>query len=264
MHPLNAGSNPFGWGSPSFPRCALFLGLKPQFVRWFVGGKLWLLDVLHIFASWEKTFKKTNGPIHLDCNFPGMNFNLELKSNTFCATKNCLHYTNLSWRDLVRSLYSLALSYASNRISSSSCSCNFHSSPVFLASRLHCFTAQKARCSISTSKWHNLVKTNLYSDIPIGVLYVIQYAQSASFKCRLQSFRLGFTIFSKMCFISRFETLVCPLVCGWKVVATRCTPYFHINASTVQLQKRGPWSFIIAIRIPNLLKMLDLRNPTNH
>jgi len=51
MHPLNAGSNPFGWGSPSFPRCALFLGLKPQFVRWFMGGKLWLLDVLHIFAS---------------------------------------------------------------------------------------------------------------------------------------------------------------------------------------------------------------------
>jgi hypothetical protein len=29
VHPLNAGSNPFGWGLLSFPRCALFLGLKP-------------------------------------------------------------------------------------------------------------------------------------------------------------------------------------------------------------------------------------------
>jgi hypothetical protein len=28
VHPLNAGSNPFGWGLPSFPRCALFLGLS--------------------------------------------------------------------------------------------------------------------------------------------------------------------------------------------------------------------------------------------
>ena len=160
-------------------------------------------------------FKTTNVPIHLDRNFSGMNFNLELKSNTLSPTKNCLRCKNLSWRYLVRFLYSLVLSCASNQISSSSCSCNLHSSPAFLASRLHCFTAQKARCSISTNKWHNLPKTNLYDDIPIGVLYVVRYAQSASSKCRLQSFRLGFTIFFKMCFISWFETSVCPLVCGW-------------------------------------------------
>jgi len=66
MHPLNAGSNPFSWGSPSFPRCALFLDLKPRFVRWSVGGKLWLLDVLHIFTSMLQQFGyKNEGLDHL-------------------------------------------------------------------------------------------------------------------------------------------------------------------------------------------------------
>jgi len=66
VHPLNTGSNPFGWGSTSFPRCVLFLGLKPQFVRWFVGGKLWLLDVLYIFASTLQQFGyKYGGLDHL-------------------------------------------------------------------------------------------------------------------------------------------------------------------------------------------------------
>ena len=177
--------------------------------------KTLLVSLLWIsITPWEKIFKITNCPLHLDRNFPGINFNLELKSNTFCPTKNCLRCKNFSWRYLVCSLYILALSYASNRISSSSYNCNFRSSPTFLASRLHCFTAQKAWCSISISKWHNLPKTNLYSDIPIGVLYVVWYAQRASSKCKLQSFWLGFTVFSKI-IISRFETSSCPLVYKW-------------------------------------------------
>jgi len=56
-HPLNAGSNPLGWGSPSSSKCALFLSLKPQLVYWFMGGKLWLLDsVLHIFTLMIQQF----------------------------------------------------------------------------------------------------------------------------------------------------------------------------------------------------------------
>jgi hypothetical protein len=80
---------------------------------------------------------------------------------------------------------------------------------------LHCFTAQKAQCSIAIGKWHNLPKINLYCDIPIGVLYAVWYAQSASSKRRLQSFQLEFIVFSKMCLIPQFKTSACLLVCGW-------------------------------------------------
>jgi len=124
-----------------------FSAVSPKFST--KGLSLWPFTLKTLLVSlrwisitpWEKTFKKTNGSIHLDHNFLGMNFNLELKSNTFYPTKSCLRCKNLSWRYLVRSLYSFALSYASNRISSSSYSCNLCSSPAFLASRLHCFTA---------------------------------------------------------------------------------------------------------------------------
>lgn len=70
------------------------------------------------------------------------------------------------------------------------------------------------------------------------------------------------SVFSRILLIYQFWTSACLLVCLWKVVATRWwTPYFLISASTVWLQKWVPWWLMVTLEIPNLLKMLDLRNP---
>ena len=78
-------------------------------------------------------------------------------------------------------------------------------------------------------------------DIPMGVLYAIRYAHSASGSLCAQSFPSERIIFLSIDLTSLLLTSTCPFAWGWYGVVMRwCTPYFFNSARKCELLKCEP------------------------
>lgn len=133
----------------------------------------------------------------------------------------------------------------------------------FSKSMLNCFTSQKAKFPNSTKRWHGLLYTK--QNIPKSVLYAILYAHSASSILKLQSFLLGFTVFTRVDLISLLETLALPLVYGkWCGNSMFDMIFFsrpRRSYCKIEIHQRWWWLFLI-IDMGNIFISMD--HPTNN
>ena len=84
-----------------FNRCPFTLKISP-----FLGFSISMVP-------WGKTVFTMNGPVHLDCNFPGNRWSLKLYSKTFWEGSNVFLKMFLSWKTFIFFLEIWAFSYAS-------------------------------------------------------------------------------------------------------------------------------------------------------
>ena len=131
----------WGWW---MKRISFSLGISPPWYTlhlWPFTRKHSPLKFRSSSASWEKTYCTLNGPLHLDLNLPGNNFSLELNKRTRSPTLNSFLRIWASCHHFVFSLKSLVFSYAWNRNSSNSFSCNKHLSPAAFMSKFSALMA---------------------------------------------------------------------------------------------------------------------------